>query len=88
MVTEEHERLISVASNLKNDVKEIQSKIQTQGLLIEAIDATNNENTRMMNESRLKFMQAMSKIRKDPRNKIILILVLIAVLLLVYLVKL
>eukprot|EP00866_Antonospora_locustae_P001940 jgi/Antlo1/1940/718 len=88
MVTEEHKRLISVASNLKNDVKEIQSKINTQGLLIEAIDATNNENRRMISESRLKFMKAMSKIRKDPRNKIILILVLIAILLLVYLLKL
>lgn len=84
---EEKNKLLYATSTLKNDAKAIQSKIQTHSLLIEAIDASNTENTRIIQESSRKLTDTISKIKKDPRNKIITLLVLIVVVLSVYLLK-
>lgn len=78
------ERLLGVASSLKNDVKTIQSKLHTHELLIEAIDASNAENVVVMNEGNNRIEQAISTMRKDPRNKIIFALVLVTIVLTIY----
>ena len=86
-VTEEGSELLDVASNLKNDVKAIQSKLHTHSLLIEAIDATNAENVKMIRENSQRFMSVVFQIRKDPRNKVIILLAVIVVIMSVYLLK-
>jgi len=78
------ERLLGITSSLKSDIKSIQSKLQTHSLLIEAIDASNAENVVIMHEKNNKIEEAISKIRKDPRNKIIFVLVLATILLTIY----
>ena len=83
----ERNKLVDIAASLKNNAKEIQSRVNTHSLLIEAIEASNSENVRRLNENDLNFAKTVTRIRKDPRNKIIFVLILVLMGLMVYLLK-
>ena len=83
----ERNKLVDIAASLKNNAKEIQSRVNTHSLLIEAIEASNSENVRRLNENDLNFAKTVTRIRKDPRNKIISVLILVLMGLMVYLLK-
>lgn len=78
-MTNDEDKLLNFASNLRSDVKNINLKLRDQALLIESIGSTSNGNMKMMEESNRQFSLVIKKINKDPRNLIIFILLLICI---------
>ena len=78
-------RLLNAAAALRDDARTMQSKLTTHNLLIEAIEATNAGNARAMGEGYYRLRSAAKRIREDPRNRVILVLILVLLLMSLYL---
>lgn len=80
-----HEELIKTAKILKTEARAIDSKVNTHNILLESINAVNLQNRETMHTNTFKLNKAILKLSKDPRNFIILVLVLVVVMFLMYL---
>ncbi|KCZ76753.1 hypothetical protein H311_01984 [Anncaliia algerae PRA109] len=85
MLNKEENTIHAFANNLKNDVKLIQNKLETHNLLIESIEAASAKNVELLNEGTNKFNKTVDKMKKDPRNYIIILLFFTVITLLYYL---
>jgi hypothetical protein len=78
MRTDEDEEALSVSSQkMKKTVLDIQDRIREQDLLYEAIEAETDRNGDFFAANMRKFEKVVERMNKDPRNKVILVLVIL-----------
>ncbi|RVD92704.1 target snare coiled-coil region protein [Tubulinosema ratisbonensis] len=85
MQKKENSSIQEFASIIKNDVKTIKNKLDTHNLLIESIEVSNAKNLELLSDSKGMFNKTIQKLKKDPRNYLIGLLLFTAVTLTYYL---
>lgn len=76
MNTEEENALRETSRSMKSTVQIIHEQMHQQDLLCESIEADSAKNSRLFYSNMNKFRQAVRRMNRDPRNKIIFILML------------
>lgn len=79
--------LIQTSTRIKSAVIDLTTKINQQELIIESINDNTNKHASSMVHNMNKFGSIVEMMKKDPRNKIIMVLFLISMFLLYYLMK-
>lgn len=79
MDTEEEKVLKESSRSMKTTVQAIQERIGQQNMIYEAIEAETAKNDRTLLLNIRKFDEAVRRMNKDPRNKIIFMLLLVIV---------
>lgn len=85
MLKKEDNSIHKFASTIKNDVKTIKNKLDTHNLIIESIESSNLKNVQLLSDSKSMFNKTVHKLKKDPRNYIIGLLLFTAITLTYYL---
>ncbi|WEL39687.1 hypothetical protein PFJ87_10g01360 [Encephalitozoon hellem] len=79
MDADEERALRESSRNMKTTVQIIQEKIDQQGLIYESIEAEAARNDRILLMNIRAFEEAIKRMNKDPRDKIIFMLLLVII---------
>lgn len=77
MNTEEEKSLKETSRSMKATVQVIQEQMKQQDLLYECIEVETTKNKKFFSSNMDKFEKVLRRMNGDPRNKIILMLILV-----------